>query len=107
MLMMVVTDEAGVWDSWTQRRKQKPSRTDFGALDGVADGGEVVGEGADAGVAAVGVTFGVALGGMSEPTDRMEHSKAHPRMLKSAREATPRFPFRNVKARGEARGEGD
>ena len=70
----------------TQRRKQKPSRTDFGALDGVVDGAEATAERADAGVGAVGVTFDVALGGVFEPKDRMEHSKAHPRMLKSARE---------------------
>lgn len=87
-----------------QRRKQKPTRTDFGALDGVVDGAAASAERVDAGVDLVGVTFDVALGGTSERTDRMEHSKAHPRMLKSARarrERDFRFDVRDENGESE------
>ena len=74
----------------TQRRKQKPQRTDFAGLDVVAEGAlaptEVVREAVEEDVKPE-VSF-------SSLTRRdgavMEHSKAHPRMLKSASAATRR-----------------
>jgi len=72
----------------TQRRKQKPQRTEFAGLDVVAEGAlaptEIVREAVEEDVKPK-----VSFSSLTRHDGAvMEHSKAHPRMLKSASAST-------------------